>query len=71
MENNGMNSNSMGQTIHGGEMMELQEIKLGQVTYVIQRVYGGDRPASEFVLDKLTQSTQPVSPFDEGGPHEV
>ncbi len=51
--------------------MEIQEIKLGQVTYEIQRVYSGDRPASELVLDRLTQSAQPVYPFDEGDTHEV
>ena len=51
--------------------MEIQEIKLGQVTYEIRRVYSGDRPVSELVLDRMTQSTQPVPPFDEGGTHAV
>ena len=71
MGNNGMNSSATGQTIPGGEMMEVQEIKLGQVTYEIRRVYNGDRPFSELVLDRMTQGTQPVPPFDEGGSYEV
>ena len=71
MGNNSMNPKAPGQTNPGGECMDYQEITLGQVTYEIRRVYSGDRPVSELVLDRMTQSTKPVPPFDEGVSHEV
>lgn len=71
MGNNGMNPKASGQTNPGGECMDYQEITLGQVTYEIRRVYSGDRPVSELVLDRMTQNVKPVPPFDEGDSHEV
>ena len=71
MGNNGMNPKALGQTSPGGECMDYQEITLGQVTYEIHRVYSGGRPVSELVLDRLTQSAQPVPPFDERSGHAV
>lgn len=46
--------------------MEYQEIALGEVTYEVRRVYSGDRPAAELLLDRLTQQNNKPNPsFDE------
>lgn len=42
-----------------------QEIALGEVTYEIYRVYSGDRPATELLLDRLTQKNKLNPSFDE------
>ena len=66
MGSNGMDSQPLGQTTSGGEYMEPQEITLGQVTYQVNRVYAGDRPASELVADRLVKRLSENPPFDEG-----
>lgn len=45
--------------------MEYQEIALGEVIYEVRRVYSGDRPATELILDRLTQNNKPNPSFDE------
>jgi len=45
--------------------MEYQEIALNEVTYEIRRVYSGDRPATELLIDRLTQNNKPNPSFDE------
>lgn len=46
--------------------MEPVEITLGQVTYTLRRVYTGDRPAAELILEQLSQNPPPDPSFDEG-----
>ena len=45
--------------------MEFQEIALGEVTYEVRRVYSGECPAAELLLDRLTQNNKPNPSFDE------
>jgi hypothetical protein len=71
MGNNGIHPDRSGQNVPGGEHMKYQEITLGPVTYEISRVYTGDRPAAELLLDRLTQSAPPNSPFDDGNANDV
>ena len=71
MRNNGMNHKRPGQTTHGGECIEQQEITLGQVTYQVSRVYAGTRPASELVAERLAKRLAENPSFDEGHPKVV
>lgn len=48
--------------------MEYQEIALGEVIYEVRRVYSGNRPATELVLDQLTQNNKLNPSFDETHP---
>ena len=45
--------------------MNYQEIALGEVTYEVRRVYSGERPAAELLLDRLIQNNKPNPSFDE------
>ena len=45
--------------------MNYQEIALGEVIYEIRRVYSGERPAAELLLDRLAQKSMPDPSFDE------
>ncbi len=71
MGNNGMKNAPEGQTNPGGEYMEYQEITLGQVTYEISRVFAGDRPAADLVLDRLSQAVSEKPSFDVNTNHAV
>lgn len=66
MGNNGMNTHHLGQTTPGGEQMEQQEIKLGQVTYQVSRIYTGNCQASDLITERLTKRFSENPPFDEG-----
>lgn len=46
--------------------MEQQEIKLGQVTYQVSRIYTGNCHASELIAERLTKQLSENPPFDEG-----
>ena len=45
--------------------LNYQEIALGEVTYEVRRVYSGERPAAELLLERLAQKSMPVPSFDE------
>ena len=57
--------NFPGQNSFGGEYMNHQEITLGQVTYEICRVFIGNDPAAELVLEQLVQKKNTNPSFDE------
>ena len=45
--------------------MEQSEIHIGSAVYNIQRVFSGERPVSELLIDRLIRNELPDSSFDE------
>ena len=62
-----MNTTCSGQTISGGDCMEQQEITLGNVIYEVSRIYAGNYPASELIVERLAKRLAEYPSFDE--PH--
>lgn len=49
----------------GGEINQMNEIKLGEATYTIHRTFSDERSVSDLILDKLLQSKKEKTTFDE------
>lgn len=49
----------------GGEDMQTSEIKLGEVTYEVRRVFNGTRPARDLVVDRLAEQFSQNLSFDD------
>ena len=45
--------------------MEQSEIQIGAAVYAVQRVFAGERPAGEVLIDRLIRNELPDSSFDE------
>jgi len=44
----------------------MQEITLGTVTYEVQRVYQGDRPVTDLIVERIAQNVPEARAVDEG-----
>ena len=49
----------------GGEINRMNEIKLGEATYTICRIFSEDRSVSDLIVDRLLQCRKEKSAFDE------
>lgn len=49
----------------GGEISQMNEIKLGEATYMVHRTFSDDRSVSELIVDRLLQDKKEKSTFDE------
>ena len=49
----------------GGEINQMNEIKLGEATYMVHRTFSDDRSVSELIVDRLLQDKKEKSTFDE------
>ena len=52
-------------TIGGGEINQMNEIKLGEATYMVHRTFSDDRSVSDLIVDRLLQDKKEKSTFDE------
>ncbi len=71
MNTNSMKNKSPGKNNPGGESMEQSEIQIGSAVYDVQRVFAGNRPAEELLLDRLLRGEPPDSTFDERAQNAV
>lgn len=49
----------------GGEINQMNEIKLGEATYMVHRTFSDDRSVSDLIVDRLLQDKKEKSTFDE------
>lgn len=49
----------------GGEINQMNEIKLGEATYMVHRIFSDDRSVSDLIVDRLLQNKKEKSTFDE------
>jgi len=49
----------------GGEINQMNEIKLGEATYMVHRTFSDDRSVSDLIVDRLLQNKKEKSTFDE------
>ena len=49
----------------GGEATQMNEIKLGDATYLVHRTFSDDRSVSDLILDRLLQNKKEKTTFDE------
>lgn len=49
----------------GGEINQMNEIKLGEVSYMVHRTFSDDRSVSDLIIDRLLQDKKEKSTFDE------
>lgn len=49
----------------GGEINQMNEIKLGEATYMVHRTFSDDRSISDLIVDRLLQNKKEKSTFDE------
>lgn len=49
----------------GGEINQMNEIKLGKATYMVHRTFSDDRSVSDLIVDRLLQDKKEKSTFDE------
>lgn len=49
----------------GGEINQMNEIKLGEATYMVHRTFSDDRSVSDLIVDRLLQNKKEKSSFDE------
>ena len=49
----------------GGEASQMNEIKLGDATYLIHRTFSGDRTVSDLIVDRLVHEKKEKTTFDE------
>ena len=49
----------------GGEINQMNEIKLGEATYMVHRTFSDDRSISDLIVDRLLQDKKEKSTFDE------
>lgn len=49
----------------GGEGTQMNEIKLGDATYLVHRTFSGDRTVSELIVDRLVHEKKEKTTFDE------
>lgn len=49
----------------GGEINQMNEIKLGEATYMVHRTFSDDRSVSDLIIDRLLQDKKEKSTFDE------
>ena len=49
----------------GGEINPMNEIKLGEATYMVHRTFSDDRSVSDLIVDRLLQNKKEKSTFDE------
>ena len=49
----------------GGEINQMNEIKLGEATYRVHRTFSDDRSISDLIVDRLLQDKKEKSTFDE------
>ena len=49
----------------GGEINQMNEIKLGEATYMVHRTFSDDRSVSDLIVDRLIQNKKEMSTFDE------
>ena len=40
----------------GGEINQMNEIKLGEATYMVHRTFSDDRSVSDLIVDRLIQN---------------
>ena len=71
MHTDSMKNKSPGKNNPGGECMEQSEIHIGSAVYNIQRVFSGERPVSELLIDRLIRNELPDSSFDERAENAV
>ena len=49
----------------GGEATQMNEIKLGDATYLVHRTFSGDRTVSDLIVDRLKKKKKEKTTFDE------
>ena len=49
----------------GGEVTQMNEIKLGDATYLVHRTFSGDRTVSDLIVDRLEKEKKEKTTFDE------
>lgn len=49
----------------GGEATQMNEIKLGDATYLVHRTFSGDRTVSDLIVDRLVHGKKEKTTFDE------
>ena len=49
----------------GGEATQMNEIKLGDATYLVHRTFSGDRTVSDLIVYRLDQKKKEKTTFDE------
>ena len=49
----------------GGEATQMNEIKLGDATYLVHRTFSGDRTVSDLIVDRLVHKKKEKTTFDE------
>ena len=49
----------------GGEATQMNEIKLGDATYLVHRTFSGDRTVSDIIVDRLVNEKKEKTTFDE------
>ena len=49
----------------GGEINQMNEIRLGEATYMVHRTFSDDRSVSDLIVDRLLQDKKEKSTFDE------
>ena len=52
-------------TIGGGEVNRMSEIKLGEATYIIHRSYTDTQSVSDLIISRLLKGKNEKSMFDE------
>jgi len=55
----------------GGEINQMNEIKLGEATYMVHRTFSDDRSISDLIVDRLLQDKKEKSTFDESTDNAV
>ena len=48
----------------GGEATQMNEIKLGDATYLVHRTFSGDRTVSDLIVDRLVHEKKEKTTFD-------
>ena len=49
----------------GGEVTQMNEIKLGDATYLVHRTFSEDRTVSDLIVDRLVHGKKETTTFDE------
>lgn len=49
----------------GGEATQMNEIKLGDATYLVHRTFSGDQTVSDLIVDRLVHEKKEKTTFDE------
>ena len=49
----------------GGEINQMNEIKLAEATNMVHRTFSDDRSISDLIVDRLLQDKKEKAPFDE------